>query len=52
VASIRAGVQRVLSDGAYRADLVRGGLENVRHYRVAAVAAEYAALYDELANRR
>jgi glycosyltransferase involved in cell wall biosynthesis len=52
VASIRAGVQRVLSDDAYRAALVRGGLENVRRYRVTSIAAQYAAVYDELARRR
>jgi glycosyltransferase involved in cell wall biosynthesis len=52
VASIRAGVERVLSNEEYRTTLVRGGLENVQRYRVAAVAAAYAALYDELARRR
>jgi glycosyltransferase involved in cell wall biosynthesis len=52
VDAIRAGVQRVLSDGEYRADLVRRGLENVRRYRVSTVATSYAALYEELASRR
>jgi glycosyltransferase involved in cell wall biosynthesis len=50
--SIRAGVQRVLADDGYRADLVRRGLDNVRRYRVASVAERYAALYEELARRR
>jgi glycosyltransferase involved in cell wall biosynthesis len=52
VASIRAGVQRVLSDETYRADLVRRGLANVPRFGVRAVAARYAAIYDELARRR
>jgi glycosyltransferase involved in cell wall biosynthesis len=52
VAAIRAGIQRVLSDPAFRRELVRRGLENAGRYRVTAVAAEYAALYDELASRR
>jgi glycosyltransferase involved in cell wall biosynthesis len=52
VASIRAGVERVLASEEYRASLVRRGLENVQHYRVRAVAAAYAELYRELASRR
>jgi glycosyltransferase involved in cell wall biosynthesis len=52
VASIRAGVERVLADEEYRADLVRRGLVNVGRFRVAAIAAQYAGLYEELARRR
>jgi glycosyltransferase involved in cell wall biosynthesis len=52
VSSIRTGVERVLASSDYRADLVRRGFENVKRYRVAAVAAEYADLYEELARRR
>jgi glycosyltransferase involved in cell wall biosynthesis len=52
VDAIRAGVRRVLSDDDYRADLVRRGFENVPRYRVRAIAAAYAALYEELASRR
>jgi glycosyltransferase involved in cell wall biosynthesis len=52
VASIRAGVARVLEDDHYRDGLVRRGLENAGQYRVATVAARYAALYDELASRK
>jgi glycosyltransferase involved in cell wall biosynthesis len=52
VASIRAGVGRVLTDESYRDSLVRRGLDNARRYRVATIAARYAALYDELARRR
>ena len=52
VASIGAGLRHVLSDDAYRADLVRRGFENVRGYRVASIAAQYGTLYEELARRR
>jgi len=51
VRSIRAGVERVLSDAAYREDLVQRGFDNVARYQVEAVAGAYAALYDELASR-
>jgi glycosyltransferase involved in cell wall biosynthesis len=51
VASIRAGVKRVLTDDTYREDLVHRGLDNARRYRVTTIAARYAALYDELARR-
>jgi glycosyltransferase involved in cell wall biosynthesis len=52
VEAIRVAVRRVLSDDDYRADLVRRGIENARRYRVATIAAAYAALYEELASRR
>ena len=48
VASIRAGVRRVLADPDHRERLVRAGLRNVEAYRPAAVAAEYAAVYREV----
>ncbi len=51
VASIRAGVERVLGDADRRADLVRRGRANVAGYRVAGVAARYGAIYDEVARR-
>lgn len=49
--SIRAGVERVLAGADYRAELVRQGWANVALYRVATVAAAYAAIYDEVARR-
>jgi glycosyltransferase involved in cell wall biosynthesis len=54
VASIRAGVQRVLSDPGHRQALVEAGLRNVERFRPAAVAAAYAEVYAELcaASRR
>jgi glycosyltransferase involved in cell wall biosynthesis len=45
VASIRAGVQRVLADRDYRDRLVEVGRRNVERYRPAAVAADYAEVY-------
>ncbi|MFP5220282.1 MAG: glycosyltransferase family 4 protein [Actinomycetes bacterium] len=48
VASIRAGVRRVLDEPARRDALVRDGLRNVEAYRPAAVAAEYAAVYRDV----
>jgi glycosyltransferase involved in cell wall biosynthesis len=52
VVSIRAGVERVLASDTYRSELVERGLENVRRYRAADVALQYAGLYAELASRR
>jgi glycosyltransferase involved in cell wall biosynthesis len=51
VAAIRAGVQRVLGDAAYRDELVERGLRNVERFRADAVAAQYAAIYDEVTAR-
>jgi glycosyltransferase involved in cell wall biosynthesis len=50
VGSIRAGVLRVLEDAAAAEDLVRRGLVNVERFSPSAVAAQYAAIYTELAN--
>lgn len=51
VASIRAGVLRVLQDSGYRDELVAAGLRNVGRFEVRAVAAAYAALYDAVLSR-
>jgi glycosyltransferase involved in cell wall biosynthesis len=51
VGAIRAGVQRVLGDPAYRDQLVRDGLRNVERFRAVVVAAQYAAIYDEVRAR-
>jgi len=52
VRSIRAGIQRVIGDPVYRAELVRLGFENQSRFSAAAVAAQYAALYREIAGAR
>jgi glycosyltransferase involved in cell wall biosynthesis len=49
VASIRAGVRRVIGDADYRAELVRRGFENVKRFSARAVAEQYAAIYREIA---
>lgn len=51
VASIRAGVVRVVGDADYRAELVRRGFENVKRFSARAVAEQYAALYREVAGQ-
>lgn len=48
VGSIRAGITKVIQDGAYREDLVRRGLENAKRYSAKTIAASYQAIYDEV----
>lgn len=47
--AIGTAVRRVLGDGRWREALRERGFANVRRYGAAAVAAEYAALYHEVA---
>jgi len=49
VASIRAGVNRVLSDPAYRESLVAAGFENAKRFGAARIARAYADVYTNLA---
>jgi glycosyltransferase involved in cell wall biosynthesis len=49
VVSIRQGVLQVLEDPDLAADLVQRGFENVKRFSPSAVAAQYAAIYAELA---
>ncbi len=51
VASIRAGVLKVIEDAGYREALIRAGYENARRFSADAVAAAYLAAYDELARK-
>jgi len=48
-ASIRAGVEHVLADATYRAELIRKGLENRERFRPQRAAEAYARLYREVA---
>jgi glycosyltransferase involved in cell wall biosynthesis len=48
-ASIRAGIERVLSDESYAAGLIEAGRRNALQYGAELVAARYAALYREIA---
>ena len=52
VESIRNGILHVWHDTAYRQSLVEAGFENVKRFRPAVIAAQYAALYEELAANR
>jgi glycosyltransferase involved in cell wall biosynthesis len=49
VASIRAAVMQVLADPGLRQALVQRGFDNVRRFQPATVAAQYHAIYRELA---
>lgn len=48
VASIRGGVQRVMSDSKYREQLIEAGFVNVQRFRLHRVAEQYAQLYREV----
>jgi glycosyltransferase involved in cell wall biosynthesis len=50
VASIRAGVMKVIEDATYREQLIEKGYRNVERFRTASVAEHYAALYRKIAN--
>lgn len=53
VASIRAGIVRLIQDAAYRGRLVEAGFHNAARFRGDAVAEAYAAVYREVdAGRR
>jgi glycosyltransferase involved in cell wall biosynthesis len=51
VASIRAGIERVLGDADYRRELVAAGYRNRERFRPAVAAAQYAQIYRELVGR-
>jgi len=51
VASIRAGISKVCNDAAYRDRLISEGFENVKRFTPRAIAAQYVAIYEEIAAR-
>jgi glycosyltransferase involved in cell wall biosynthesis len=51
VASIRAGVLKVIHGPAYRASLIEKGWENVKRFQPEVIAAGYLTVYRELAER-
>lgn len=52
VASIHAGVMKVIEDVTYRERLIEKGYCNVERFRTASVAERYAALYRKIATDR
>lgn len=52
VASIRAGIVRVIEDAAYRERLVENGFANVKRFQCEVISAQYADLYRNLHSRR
>jgi glycosyltransferase involved in cell wall biosynthesis len=51
VASIRAGICRVIGDSVYREHLVKKGLENVKRFHIENIARQYAQLYGTMHTR-
>lgn len=49
--SIRAGIERVLHDQAYREQLVQNGFINAKRFEAAAVARSYEQLYERILRR-
>ncbi len=45
VASIRAGICRVIQDATYREHLIETGFENVKRFQIETIAEQYANLY-------
>ena len=52
VASIRAGIERVINDRELAQSLVAAGFRNRERFRPGAAAAKYAEIYRELATKR
>ena len=52
VTDIRAGILKILEDAPYRENLVAAGFENVKRFSAKNIAAQYAAIYRELAQKR
>jgi len=48
-ASIRAGVERIIDDASYRDELVQRGFVNSQRFSITKIAADYAAIYREVA---
>jgi len=49
IPSIRAGMQRIVGDARFRAELVEQGFENVKRFSASEVAGQFAALYERVA---
>lgn len=51
IESIRAGVTKVIQDGAYRERLLEAGFVNIRRFSALAVAKQYEVLYMSMINK-
>ena len=51
-ASIRAGIERIITDPAYRASIIQKGLENVTRFRLENITGQYADLYREILEKK
>jgi len=50
--AIREGILRVWNNAAYRGSLIAAGFQNVKRFSARSIAAQYAALYAEVANAK
>lgn len=48
VLEIRSAIRKIVDDAAYRNNLICAGFENVKRYSPEVIAAQYAAVYEEL----
>lgn len=48
VSSIRAGIERVITDSSFRSTLVQRGLENASRFSAPQITEQYLALYHNL----
>lgn len=46
--AIRVGIERIVSDEVYRAQLITKGLENVKRFQLATIAQQYETLYKQM----
>lgn len=46
--AIRTGLERIMADDSYRAQLIAAGFENVKRFTVERIAAQYAELYHDM----
>jgi glycosyltransferase involved in cell wall biosynthesis len=51
VGAIRAAIDRIIGEPAYREELVRAGLQNVKRFDPDVIAHQYLALYADMAGR-
>ena len=50
VASIRAGIKRIIEEPGYRDSLIQAGYRNIERFRLPRIAAKYAELYRRVAD--